>query len=185
MTHGKERRWGCVGLLALYALAIGATAWMLVALCGCKATEYVPVETVRTEYKDADTAAIYDRLRSFFEALRSREASSDSVVERNKETVVLKENGDTARHDTERTVYKSSRRERELEHKLSQSDSTINALRLQLASVKADSIAVPYPVEKELTRWQRARLDLGTVALGGIAVALCVAVAWVIRRFRR
>lgn len=152
-------------------------------LSGC--TRYVPMETVRTEYREADTTAIYDRLRSFFESLYSRETSSDSVVERNKETVVLKENGDTARHDRERVVYVSSRRERELEHKLSQKDSTIAALRLQLNSVKADSIPVPYPVERELSRWERAKMDLGGFALGGIAAVLCIAVVWLIRKFRK
>ena len=45
---------------------------------------------MRTEYREADTAAIYDRARSFFEAMFHREATTDSVIDRTKETVVLK-----------------------------------------------------------------------------------------------
>lgn len=180
-----RRSFGCLGVIVLNFAVWAVLIWLFTTLCGCTRTTYVPMETVRTEYREADTTAIYDSLRSFFESLYSRETSSDSVVERNKETVVLKENGDTARHDKERIVYVSSRREKELEHKLSQKDSVIDALRLQLASVKADSIPVPYPVERKLSRWEQTKMDLGGIAMGGVAVALCVAVIWLIRKFRK
>lgn len=155
-------------------------------LCGaCSTTRYVPVESVRVEYRETDTTGIYERLRNYFESIYHREVSTDSVVDRSKETVVLKENGDTARHDKERIIYVSSRREKELEHELSQRDSVIDVLRLQLASVKSDSIPVPYPVEKKLTQWQQTKMDFGGVALGGVAVALCIAVVWLIKKFRK
>lgn len=184
-NHDSTRRWGCIGIGLLYSLAIAASVWLVVALSGCTRTTYVPVESMSTEYREADTTGIYERLRNYFEAMYSREVASDSVIDRSKETVVLKENGDTARHDKERIIYASSRREKELEHKLLQRDSIIDALRLQLASVKADSISVPYPVERKLSRWEEAKMDLGGFALGVMAAALCVAVVWLIRKFRR
>lgn len=153
--------------------------------CSCTRTVYEPVETVRTEYVEADTTGLFERLRSYFESIYRRETSTDSVIDRSKETVVLKENGDTARHDKERIVYVSSQREKELEHMVAQQDSIIDALRLQLLSVKSDSIPVPYPVEKKLTRWEQTRMDFGGFALGGIAVALCVAVVWLIKKFKK
>lgn len=153
--------------------------------CSCTRTVYEPVETVRTEYVEADTTGLFERLRSYFESIYRRETSTDSVIDRSKETVVLKENGDTARHDKERIVYVSSHREKELEHMVAQQDSIIDALRLQLLSVKSDSIPVPYPVEKKLTRWEQTRMDFGGFALGGIAVALCVAVVWLIKKFKK
>ena len=153
--------------------------------CSCTRTVYEPVETVRTEYVEADTTGLFERLRNYFESIYRRETSTDSVIDRSKETVVLKENGDTARHDKERIVFVSSQREKELEHMVAQQDSIIDALRLQLLSVKSDSIPVPYPVEKKLTRWEQTRMDFGGFALGGIAVALCVAVAWLIKKFKK
>ena len=169
------------------ALLIAILMMLAVAVMvsGCTRTTYVPLETVRTEYDGADTTGLYERLRDFFESMYSRETSSDSVIDRQKETVVLKENGDTARHDTERTVYVSSRREKELEHEVRQRDSIIGSLRLRLTSVKADSIRVPYPVERPLSRWEQTKMDLGGFALGGVAAALCVAVIWLIRKFRK
>lgn len=185
MKETTLRRIGCLLPLGVMVAGWLAVMWLLLMLTGCTTTRYVPVERVRTEWREADTTAIYDRLRSFFESLYSRETSSDSVVERNKETVVLKEDGDTARHDKERIVYVSSRREKELVHKLSQRDSIIDALRLQLASVKSDSIPVPYPVERPLTRWEQTKMDFGGVALGALAIVVCAAVWWLARKFRK
>ncbi len=51
--------------------------------------------------------------------------------------------------------------------------------------VRTDSIPVPYPVERELTWWERTKIDLGGFALACIAVALCAAVVWGVRRFRK
>lgn len=158
---------------------------LLTVVAACTRTNYVPVESVRTEYRETDTTAIYERLRNYFESIYRRETSKDSVIDRSKETVVLTENGDTTRHDKERIVYVSSRREKELEHEVRQRDSIINSLHLRLASVKADSIPVPYPIERPLSRWEQTKMDFGGMALGGAAVVLCVAVVWLIRKFRK
>lgn len=155
-------------------------------LCGaCSTTRYVPVESVRVEYRETDTTGIYERLRNYFESIYRIEVSTDSVVDRSKETVVLKENGDTARHDKERIVYVSSRREKELEHRVREQDSIINILRLQFASVKSDSIPVPYPVEKKLTWWQQTKMDFGGVAIVAFVMIVCISVVWLIRKFRK
>lgn len=166
-----------VAILMLLAVAV--------MLSGCSPTKYVPVETVRTEYVNADTTGLYERMRSFFESQRLKETSSDSIIDRTKETVVLKENGDTARHDKERIVYVASHREKEFEYKVQQQDSTIKALRLQLESVKSDSIPVPYPVERELTKWEQTKMDFGGFAIGAIIAVVCIAVIWLIKKFRK
>lgn len=166
-----------VAILMLLAVAVMVS--------GCSPTKYVPVETVRTEYVHADTTGLYERLRSYFESIYRRETSTDSVIDRTKETVVLKENGDTARHDKERIVYVASHREKELEHKVQQQDSTIKSLRLQLESVMSDSIPVPYPVERELTKWEQTKMDFGGFALGGLVIGLSIVVLWLIKKFRK
>lgn len=157
----------------------------LIALCGCRPTRYVPVERVQVEYREADTTGLFERMRALIESRYQREASSDSIIDRTKETVVLRENGDTARHDKERIVYVASHREKELEHTVRQQDSTIKALRLQLESIKADSIPVPYPVERKLTKWEQTKQDVGGYALVALAAVVCVAVVWLIKKFRK
>lgn len=44
---------------------------------------------------------------------------------------------------------------------------------------------VPYPVERELSRWEAIKMDFGGVALGAVAAVICVAVVWLIKKFRK
>lgn len=159
--------------------------YVAVILGACHTIEYVPVETVRTEYIKSDTTGISENLRRLFESMYRKEVSTDSLIDRSKETVIIKENGDTARHDKERIIYVSSHREKELEHRVAQQDSIIDVLRLQLSSVKSDSIPVPYPVERQLSKWERTKMDFGGMAIGGVAIIICVAVFWLAKYFRR
>lgn len=151
-------------------------------LTGCSKKVYVPVESVRTEYREADTTAIYNRLKSMFELSRQRETHHDSVIDRQRETVILKENGDTARHDRIRIIYKSSNREKELEQKVRSQDSILSDMRTRLASAVSDTIKVlePYPVEKKKSFLERAKEGIGELAMFLIAIILVV---MLIRRF--
>ena len=48
--------------------------------------------------------------------------------------------------------------------------------------MKSDSIRVPYPVEKTLTMWQRAKMDVGGWAMGLITVVIIFVIVWLVRR---
>lgn len=143
----------------------------LCAICGCTTTKYVPVERVRTEYKEADTTAIYNRLMYMFESLSQKESGSDSLIDRTNEKLVLNDKGDTITHEKVRIVYRSTRREKELEEKAIEQDSIIKDLKTRLASAKTDSVPVPYPVEKrvevprESSWWETALMWCGAIAL--------------------
>ena len=50
---------------------------------------------------------------------------------------------------------------------------------------RVDSIAVPYPVEKPLTRWQQFCLDYGKVTTGASFALLALAIVWLIRKLRK
>lgn len=171
-------------------LLVGSVALMAVLACsllaGCAPqTRYYPVETVRKEYVNADTAALSQLISLLREQLHSKERTIDSLMQSHKERLVLNDKGDTLRHDTEHTVYRYSSREKELERELLMRDSVIERLRTELSSVKTDSIPVPYPVERKLTRWEQTKLDVGGMSIGGFALALCIAVVWLIRKFRK
>lgn len=144
--YDPMRRWGCAGVIALYALAAAGFVWLAVTLSGCTSTRYVPVETVRTEYKD-----------------KVREVhTTDSVVD----TRFVYVKGDTVIDYRDRVKWRD------------------RYIHDTCTVVKTDSIAVPYPVERELTWWQQTKMDFGGMALGAVAVALCVAVVWLARRRR-
>lgn len=50
---------------------------------------------------------------------------------------------------------------------------------------RTDSIRVPYPVEKELTRWQQMKLELGGWAFGIIIAFALIIVGWLIYKSRK
>lgn len=43
-------------------------------------------------------------------------------------------------------------------------------------SIQVDSIRIPYPVEKQLSRWEKIKLDMGGIAIGGIVVLIALIV---------
>ena len=55
-------------------------------------------------------------------------------------------------------------------------------------SVKTDSVRVPYPVEKKLSRWQGLKMEVGGWATGVLSVVLLGAVGyiimWLVRKYR-
>ena len=118
------------------------------ALCSCTSVKYVPVETVKTEYKTRDSIR------------------HDSIYERDSVFYAVK--GDTVYKYKEKYLYKYLF--------LNKTDTVI----------KTDSVQVPYPVEKKLTRWESAKIEVGGWAISFIlAFALTVAVWLVYRRIRK
>ena len=55
-------------------------------------------------------------------------------------------------------------------------------------SIKTDSVRVPYPVEKKLSRWQGLKMEVGGWAIGSfsaVVIALIAyIVAWLVRRYK-
>lgn len=47
---------------------------------------------------------------------------------------------------------------------------------------KADSIQVPYPVEKELTRWQQFRMDFGGWAMCIVVISILILIVYKIKK---
>ena len=51
--------------------------------------------------------------------------------------------------------------------------------------VKTDSVQVPYPVEKQLTRWQTVKMELGGWAIGVILLFVLIIVSRLVYRSRK
>lgn len=105
----------------------------------CRSIKYVPVETVRTEYKTRDSIRF------------------DSIYQR--DSVFLYHRGDTVYQYKYKYLYRYL---------------TINKTD---TLIKMASIHVPYPVEKQLTRWQSMKLELGGWVFGGLIFVLII-IAW-------
>ena len=173
----------CVAILTFIFLALACV------MSGCRTrTEYVPAGSVRVEYVEADTSKFTALINSLREQLRQKESRTESLVhkETEKETVTVNNKGDTIGHKRDHTVYihLSEKEQKEYENIITSQNDTILMLRQQLESVKTDTIPMPYPVERKLTKWERVKMDFGGMAIGGLAVVV-IAVVWLVFRKRR
>ena len=140
-------------------------------LCGCRSTRYVPVERVRTEYKDR-VVAVHDTVR-------------DSVLMLNY----------VYRHDSVSVLSRDDTVYVERWHTLLQSSSVQNraerskAVHDTLYVDRTDSVRVPVPVERKLTKWKMAfRVAKDVFAVAGVVVTLTVmafVVLWLIERRKK
>lgn len=129
-------------LIYILAMLLMSGVW----LSSCR-TQYVPVETVRIEYKTRDSIRY------------------DSIYQRDSAYMLV--NGDTV------YLYKYKYLYRYL---------TINKTD---TVIMVDSIQVPYPVEKQLSRWQALKMELGGWAFGILIVLCLIVVWWLVNRIRK
>lgn len=142
---------------------------VLMMLCGCKNIQYVPVETVRTEIvHQTDTVKQTDSVKTEKETVIREARPEDSLMlaklgiklQSNERLLILlqKELSDT---------------KKELEEKHN-SD-----------SVRVEYKDRPYPVEKQLTRWQSFCIDYGKIMLGSTIAGVIVIVLLIIYRRKK
>ena len=95
---------------------------------------------------------------------------TDSVVKIDsvhvKDSVIIKQAGDTIEIDRWHTEYKDRWRERVVVDSF----------------IKVDSVSVPYPVEKKLSKWQQAKVDWGGWAMLIVVVLIFLFLIFALRR---
>jgi hypothetical protein len=124
---------------------------------GCKNVEYVPVESSHTEhhwYTDSvhQVDSFYHEKETTIMQLDSAEMAKYGIQLKNAERAWL---------------VKSWELERQIE--------ALQRLTAERDTVH-DSIPVPYPVEKRLTKWQQAKVDWGGWALLVLIVLVVIAI---------
>ena len=83
-----------------------------------------------------------------------------------KDSVIVEKNGDTITIQKTKTVYKDRWIYK----------NSVDTL------IKVDSVQVPYPVERQLTKWEKTKMDMGGIAIGGlVVVVIIVLLRWLIR----
>lgn len=116
-------------------------------MCSCTRTCYIPIESVRTEYRD------------------HTERERDSVFIH--DSITVQQRGDTVFLDRWHTQYRD------------------RVVHDSIFSHNTDSIQVPYPVERQLSRWEMVKMDFGGVAIGVTGAVSIAIVVWLIKLIRR
>lgn len=51
--------------------------------------------------------------------------------------------------------------------------------------LRSDSVRVPYPVERRLTKWEQVRLNIGGWVIALVVITILVVVGWAIYKIRK
>ena len=51
--------------------------------------------------------------------------------------------------------------------------------------LRHDTVQVPVPVERRLSRWEQVKMDFGGMAIGAVAASLLALLIYIARRFRK
>lgn len=131
--------------LGWYILIIFLFMCLLILLASCRSVQYVPVETVRTEYVS-----------------RTDTVHKTDTVTNNRETVIREVNkGDSALLARYGIQIKDNERmmlflQRELERERSKEKEVMHD-----TVIVNDTVCVPYPVERQETTWEKLTENLG------------------------
>lgn len=152
------------------AYVVGVVICIIITMfCGCKNVQYVPYEVVKKEIvHQTDTV--------------------EKKVETNKETnTIIREGRPEDSVLLAKLGIKLSANERLLILQQQQISDLTNELKEihNKDSVRSDTIQVPVPVERNLSRWEQVCLDYGKVMMGGTILAVVIIIVWLIIWIRR
>ena len=167
--QGTSTGWAYI-LLSMMLIGFALT------LIGCKGKEIV-TETVRTEYVDRyvhDTIRV-ENLSQIIDSVRQ------SVIESRRDCVVIVK--DTAGKVINTAQWHFKDTSKELSHSKETVDSTayFRSVIDSLRRVKQDSVYIKKEVEKELSLWNKAKIQFGGVAFV-IVAATIIYLTWFIKR---
>ena len=167
--QGTSTGWAYI-LLSMMLIGFALT------LIGCKGKEIV-TETVRTEYVDRyvhDTIHV-ENLSQIIDSVRQ------SVIESRHDCIVIVK--DTAGNVINTAQWHFKDTSKELSHSTEKVDSTayFRSVIDSLRRVKNDSVYIKKEVEKELSLWNKAKIQFGGVAFV-IVAATIIYLTWFIKR---
>ena len=167
--QGTSTGWAYI-LLSMMLIGFALT------LMGCKGKEIV-TETVRTEFVDRyvhDTIHV-ENLSQIIDSVRQ------SVIESRHDCIVIVK--DTAGNVINTAQWHFKDTSKELSHSTEKVDSTayFRSVIDSLRRVKQDSVYIKKEVEKELSLWNKAKIQFGGLAFV-IVAATIIYLTWFIKR---
>ena len=167
----KDKRYGCLSLVMWFLLVFFAGI-VLIGLGSCKSVKYVPVETIKHDsiyISKTDTLKVTHTIKE-----------KEYVTVKDSSSVVLDEQGKVLKQEIWHNKTTIRQMSDSLEYYRAMYDS--------LLSVKQKTEYVPYPVERELSTWEKRYISLGKVSLGlyiGLALAFIALLVYYIKRKKK
>ena len=158
MSKEEKAYRGCFWSFVMFILAMGIVLFMY----SCK-TEYIPVETSHTEHHWHT-----DSIKEVDSVIHERHTIIMQL-----DSVAMAQYGIQLKNAERAWLVKSWELERQIE----------NLRRLTaIRDTTRDTIQVPYPVEKKLSKWQQTKVDWGGWAMLGVLVVITLFFVFSLRR---
>lgn len=133
---------------------------------GCDSTQYIPIETVHTVHTHStDTVKQNDSI------IRERK-----TIIREADSATIAMLGIQLKANEHAILVLQKELERQASSKSESKTDTVN---------KVDTVQVPYPVERQLSRWEQVCIDYGKVTMGATVLLLVFIIVWLARRLRK
>jgi hypothetical protein len=158
MSKEEKAYRGCFWSFMMFILTMCVALFML----SCK-TEYIPVETSHTEHHWHT-----DSIKEVDSVIHERHTTIMQL-----DSVAMAQYGIKLKNAERAWLVKSWELERQIE-----SLQRLTAIRDTIR----DTISVPIPVEKKLSKWQQAKVDWGGWAMLGVLVVIILFFVFALRR---
>lgn len=139
---------------------LGMLVLLTSAVCSCSRVQYVPIPS--TSYTK-DSVNLIDSV-----AIRYETKLKDSIRIKDSTVIVQDKDGNIIMEK----YFRETERYRNLENDYNELKRRYELLKAE----KRDSVPVPYPVEKQLSKWERIKMDAGGHALFAIIITVLVTV---------
>ena len=148
---------------------LGMLVLLASAVCSCSRVQYVPVPSA-SHVKDS--ARLVDSV-----CIRYETVKADSVRIKDSTVIVQDAEGNVIKEE----YYRYTERFRSLENDYNELKRKYEELKAE----KSDTVRVPYPVEKRLTKWQQFKADVGGYAVVTAVVLVFAIVGYLLYRIRK
>lgn len=166
-------------------IIIGLLAMTALCFTSCSHRVYVPVQSIHTDtvyMAKKDSVHIKDSLiLKQIVNVRDSVAIHDSVVIVKNEQGEVKERLIVRYRDRWHATVDNLSLQRQIDRYKASNDS--------LRAIKKDYIEVPKVIERELTRWQKIKMDVGGWAIGALSATFLAVIAyivvWLLKKYRK
>ena len=159
----KDKRVGCL-TLAMWFILVFCAGLILICLGSCRSVKYVPYETIKHD-------SIY---------ISKKDTLKVTHTIKEKEYVEVKDSASTTLDEQGNILKQEIWHNKTTIRQMSDSLEYYRAMYDSLLSVKQKTEYVPYPIEKELSKWEKRYITIGKVSMGLYTGLLIAFIAWLV-----
>lgn len=171
-------------------------AILFIGMSGCRSQRYIQVESSKTDSISQNSEILMQRVQNLLNEIRVLEQRRDSISARDsvavRDSIVLhiNEAGDIISKERYRDrIQKSDRTTTTENNKTTEItrqyiDSLLTAQKTELMALIEESNQMPMPVERQLSKWEQVKQEVGGISIGILVVVIVIAVIWLIKKIK-